>query len=70
MTMTLSNIEPLSERSSLIWQEVTGNHLAVEITEIIGPELVDAVVVAVSLVSQDPPFLGVQTLRGRTHCDI
>lgn len=53
---------------------VTGNHLAVETTEIIGLALVDTVVVAVSLVSQDPPFLGVhvQTIEEEltVTCDI
>ena len=54
--MTLSNVEPLNEVSGMIWAEITGDHLAAEITEVIGHELVDAVDVSISIVSQDPPY--------------
>ena len=55
--MTLSNVQPLIGASVLIWADVTEIHFAAEINEIIGPDLMDAVAVSVSLVAQDPPFL-------------
>jgi beta-glucanase (GH16 family) len=56
ITMTLSNVAPLDEASEMAWAEVTGNHFAAEIEEVIGPELLDDVAVSIVIVSQDPPF--------------
>lgn len=54
--MILSNVEPLNEESGRAWAEITGIHLADEIKEVIGYELVDAVEISIAIVSQDPPF--------------
>jgi hypothetical protein len=55
--MTLNNVEPLGEVSSLRWQDITGRYMAVEMKETIGSKLVEAVEVSVSLTSQNPPFV-------------
>jgi hypothetical protein len=61
--MILSNVEPLSPTLGVKWAEVTGDHLAAETAEAMGPELVESVDVSVTLVSQDPPFVGSRALE-------
>jgi hypothetical protein len=63
--MTLNNVEPLGEVSSLRWQDITGQYMAVEMKETIGSKLVEAVEVSVSLTSQDPPFVFRRALMGK-----
>jgi hypothetical protein len=61
--MTLRNVEPLSPSLGVKWAEATGNHLAAEMVEAMGPELVESVNVSVALVSQDPAFVGSRALE-------
>lgn len=56
ITMTLMGVPPLSKSSELRWADITAVHLSSEIAEIVGPDLVDAVLVSVGLASQDPPY--------------
>jgi hypothetical protein len=61
--MWLRNVEPLSPTLGVAWAEATGEHLAAEIKESIGPELVESVGVSVALISQEPPFVRSRTLE-------
>jgi beta-glucanase (GH16 family) len=64
ITMWLRNVEPLSPTMGVQWAEATGKHLAAEIKEAIGLELVESVDVSVALVSQEPPFVSRRLERG------
>jgi DNA-binding transcriptional ArsR family regulator len=63
--MTLDNVEPLDNLSSLRWQDITGQYMAVEMKETIGSKLVESVEVSVSLTSQDPPPVSRRALLGK-----
>jgi hypothetical protein len=63
--MTLDNVEPLCEASSLRWQDITGHYMAVEMKETIGSKLVEALEVSVSFTSQHPTFVSRRALLGK-----
>jgi hypothetical protein len=51
-TMTFSGLDPLDSTLAKKWQQVTGNHLQVEIIQMLGANLVDSCKVNVTLISQ------------------
>ena len=64
--MKLDNVGPLDTVSASLWQDVTGPYIAIEMKETIGPALVEAVEVFVTISSQDPPFVSRRTLLGKS----